>query len=84
MGIKSSITEMKTAISTKYSFLCRWLQDAFDVPLVIQMTDDEKFLWKDLTSDEARRLADENMKDIIAMGFDPEKTFIFSDFEHMG
>lgn len=24
----------------------RWLQKAFDVPLVIQMTDDEKFLWK--------------------------------------
>lgn len=64
--------------------MTKWLQDAFDVPLVIQMTDDEKFLWKDLTSDEARRLADENMKDIIAMGFDPEKTFMFSDFEHMG
>ena len=24
----------------------RWLQKAFNVPLVIQMTDDEKFLWK--------------------------------------
>lgn len=24
----------------------RYIQDAFDVPLVIQMTDDEKFLWK--------------------------------------
>lgn len=35
--------------------LCKWLQDVFDVPLVIQMTDDEKFLWKDLTDDEAHR-----------------------------
>jgi hypothetical protein len=26
--------------------LPRWLQKAFNVPLVIQMTDDEKFLWK--------------------------------------
>ena len=61
----------------------RWLQDAFNVPLVIQMTDDEKFLWKDLTAEEANRLAHENAKDIIACGFDKEKTFIFSDFEYM-
>jgi hypothetical protein len=27
----------------------RWLQETFDVPLVIQLTDDEKFLFKDLT-----------------------------------
>mmetsp|Transcript_6100 Transcript_6100/g.7354 ORF Transcript_6100/g.7354 Transcript_6100/m.7354 type:complete len:137 (+) Transcript_6100:346-756(+) len=27
----------------------QWLQEVFDAPLVIQMTDDEKFLWKDLT-----------------------------------
>ena len=26
--------------------MTQWLQQAFDVPLVIQMTDDEKFLWK--------------------------------------
>ena len=26
--------------------MTQWLQEAFDVPLVIQMTDDEKFLWK--------------------------------------
>jgi len=61
----------------------RWLQDVFDVPLVIQMTDDEKFLWKDLTPEETNRLAHENAKDIIACGFDIEKTFIFSDFEYM-
>ena len=24
----------------------KWLQDAFDVPLVIQLTDDEKTLWR--------------------------------------
>ena len=27
--------------------ITQWLQEAFDVPCVIQMTDDEKFLWKD-------------------------------------
>ena len=30
-----------------------WLQKAFKVPLVIQLTDDEKFLWKSLELDEA-------------------------------
>lgn len=48
------------------------------------MTDDEKFLWKNLSIDEANRLAHENAKDIIAIGFDSKKTFIFSDLDYMG
>lgn len=62
----------------------KWLQDTFDVPLVIQMTDDEKYLWKDITMDEVRRVALENVKDIISLGFDMEKTFIFCDFDYIG
>ena len=62
----------------------RWLQDVFNVPLVIQMTDDEKYLWKDLTLDQAYGYAVENAKDIIACGFDIKKTFIFSDLDYMG
>ncbi|KRZ02459.1 Tryptophan--tRNA ligase, cytoplasmic [Trichinella zimbabwensis] len=62
----------------------KYLQEAFDVPLVIQLTDDEKFLWKDLTVEEAMQMAYENIKDIIAIGFDPEKTFIFADFQYIG
>lgn len=54
------------------------------MPLVIQLTDDEKFLWKNLTVNESKRLARENAKDIIACGFDIEKTFIFSDFNFVG
>ena len=61
----------------------RYLQDAFQVPLVVQLTDDEKFLWKDLTAEDAHRLAIKNAKDIIACGFDKEKTFIFSDIEYI-
>ena len=60
-----------------------WLQRAFKVPLVIQLTDDEKFLWKDLKLEDARRLARENTKDIVACGFDPRRTFIFSDVNYM-
>jgi len=64
--------------------VCRYLQDVFKVPLVIQLTDDEKFFWKNLSIDECRRLARENAKDIIACGFDISKTFIFSDFNYVG
>lgn len=64
--------------------LTKWLQETFDVPLVIQLTDDEKFLWKSMDREEAKRLAMENAKDIIALGFDVNKTFIFSDFRHVG
>lgn len=64
--------------------LGRWLQETFNVPLVIQLTDDEKYLWKDMELEEANRLAHENSRDIIACGFDINKTFIFSDLEYMG
>jgi tryptophanyl-tRNA synthetase len=47
------------------------------------MTDDEKFLWKDLTIEETNRLAHENAKDIIACGYDLDRTFIFSDVEYI-
>ena len=63
----------------------RYLQDAFNVPLLIQLTDDEKFLWKDgLKLEEANRLAYENAKDIIACGFDKKNTFIFADMDFIG
>ena len=39
---------------------------------------------RDLEIDEARRLARENAKDIIACGFDVGRTFIFSDFDYVG
>jgi tryptophanyl-tRNA synthetase len=62
----------------------RYLQEAFNVPLVIQLTDDEKFQFKaGLTLEECHRLAYENAKDIIACGFDVQKTFIFSDLDYI-
>eukprot|EP01096_Ripella_sp_DP13-Kostka_P009026 TRINITY_DN3405_c0_g1_i1.p1 TRINITY_DN3405_c0_g1~~TRINITY_DN3405_c0_g1_i1.p1 ORF type:complete len:419 (-),score=169.14 TRINITY_DN3405_c0_g1_i1:197-1426(-) len=62
----------------------KWLQEVFNVPLVVQMTDDEKFLWKDITQEDAHRYMRENVKDIIALGFDISKTFIFSDYSYLG
>jgi tryptophanyl-tRNA synthetase len=69
----------------------KWLQDALDAPLVVQMTDDEKFIFKgtydEHTGDDLDRFAQltiENARDIIACGFDFNKTFLFSDLEYVG
>lgn len=63
----------------------KWLQEVFDVPLVIELTDDEKFLFKHkLTIEDVKKFAKENAKDIVAVGFKPENTFIFSDLQYMG
>lgn len=65
----------------------KYLQDVFKCPVVIQLTDDEKFFLqkaedkKDI--DEYRKLGYSNAKDIIAAGFDKERTFIFSDVDYM-
>ncbi|KKK21782.1 tryptophanyl-tRNA synthetase, cytoplasmic [Aspergillus rambellii] len=63
----------------------KWLQDVFDVPLVFMLTDDEKALFKDnLNFEEVLHYAMENAKDIIALGFDVKKTFIYSDLKYVG
>uniref|UniRef100_A0A7S3JMP3 Tryptophan--tRNA ligase, cytoplasmic n=1 Tax=Euplotes harpa TaxID=151035 RepID=A0A7S3JMP3_9SPIT len=62
----------------------KYLQDAFDVPLVIQITDDEKFFHKqNLTLEKCYEMGKSNIKDIIAFGFNPDKTFIFSDVDYI-
>jgi tryptophanyl-tRNA synthetase len=69
----------------------KWLQDAFKVPLVVQMTDDEKFIFKgEYTQEEGDNLNHyasltiENARDIIACEFDYERTFLFSDLDYVG
>ncbi|TVY33749.1 Tryptophan--tRNA ligase, cytoplasmic [Lachnellula subtilissima] len=63
----------------------KWLQDVFDVPLIIMLTDDEKYLFSEKrTIEDVQKFTIANTKDIIAVGFDPKKTFIFSDYEYMG
>ncbi|KAF8163179.1 hypothetical protein B0H34DRAFT_780971 [Crassisporium funariophilum] len=63
----------------------KWLQDVFEVPLVIQLTDDEKFLFKhELKPEQTKAFSRQNARDIIACGFNLERTFIFSNYEYMG
>lgn len=52
----------------------KYLQDLFNCELYIQITDDEKFLYKgNYSLEEYKQMANENIKDIIACGFDSEK-----------
>ncbi len=62
----------------------KWLQERFGVNLYIEITDDEKFLFKkDLEWQAVRKYAAENIRDIAAVGFDPDRTFIFNDSEYI-
>ncbi len=62
----------------------KWLQDALDVDLWFQFTDDEKFLFKDMTYEEIQKWLYENMLDVIALGFNPRKTHFLIDTKHAG
>ena len=55
-------------------FFTKWIQDKFDTRLYFQMTDDEKFIVKDLTLEDTMHFSYENALDILAVGFDPKET----------
>ncbi len=60
----------------------QWLQEKFDVELYFQLTDDEKFLLDRKKSyEETTRYAYQNALDILAVGFNPEKTKFIIDSE---
>ena len=60
----------------------KWLQNKFDVELYFQFTDDEKFLYKDMSYEEIQKWTEENMLDVIAVGFNPKKTHFIVDTKH--
>lgn len=62
----------------------QWLQKVFNAIVVFQVADDEKYYFKDnLTFEQIEQFGKENMKDVAAMGYDPKKTFIFSNRQMM-
>lgn len=65
--------------------LCKWLQDKFDCEIWFQFTDDEKFMfYPNLSLEEVQKYTYENMLDVIALGFKPEKTHFLIDTKHAG
>ncbi|MDP3882120.1 MAG: tryptophan--tRNA ligase [Nanoarchaeota archaeon] len=63
--------------------MCKWLQDKFDVEMWFQFPDEEKFLYKpELTLKDTEEASYEDMLDVIALGFNPKKTFFLLDTKH--
>lgn len=60
----------------------KWLQDVFNAIVIIQIADDEKVYFKNEPFDKIYNYGFENAKDIIACGFNREKTFIFSNRDY--
>lgn len=57
------------------------LQDTFNCEVFIPISDDEKFFVKEnLAYEKVLEYSRDNIIDLIALGFSPEKTFIFQDF----
>jgi len=65
-------------------FVVKWLQDKFRATLWFQITDDEKYLFRDFDRlEDSKAIAYDNILDIIAIGFDPKLTKIFIDTEYI-
>ncbi|MFH1823292.1 MAG: tryptophan--tRNA ligase [archaeon] len=63
--------------------VAKTLQDNFGCEVFIPISDDEKFFVKEnLSFEDALEFSKENILDILALGFNPKKTFIFEDFEY--
>lgn len=60
----------------------KWLQDVFKAIVIIQIADDEKYMFKNMNFEDIYKLGFENAKDIIACGFDRDRTFIFSNRDY--
>ena len=62
----------------------KYIQEKFGSKLLFQLTDDEKFLQtQDRSREEIGHYAYENILDIIAVGFNPDKTKIILDTRHI-
>jgi tryptophanyl-tRNA synthetase len=61
----------------------KYFQDVYGCTVYIPISDDEKFYVKDnLKIKDVERFANDNVLDILAMGFVPNKTIVHKDFEH--
>ena len=62
----------------------KYIQEKFNSKLLFQLTDDEKFLQiQDRSREEIGYYTYENILDIIAVGFNPDKTKIIIDTRHI-
>ncbi len=62
-------------------YLAKWIQERTGALVYVPFSDDEKYLSKDLSMSDIGRYTRENLRDILAVGFDPERTRIVVDTE---
>lgn len=60
-------------------YFVRYLQKQTNALVYIPISDEEKYLLKDLSLDEIDGHTRENLRDILAIGFDPDRTRIIVD-----
>jgi tryptophanyl-tRNA synthetase len=60
-------------------YLARRLQEETGAYVYVPLSDDEKFYAKDLTFEEIADATRSNLRDLLAVGFDPERTRIVVD-----
>jgi len=63
--------------------LTQWFQEKFKADVYIEIADDEKVLSGQNSFEDIKHFSLENILDIIAVGFDPDQTFIFRDTEYI-
>ncbi len=62
----------------------RKLQEKFDTFVLLQFTSDEKFLYNpELGPEQVYNYTFDNIRDVLALGFDPDKTYVIEDFRHI-
>lgn len=62
---------------------CKWLQDKFNCELWFQFPDEEKFLFQEnLTFEDTAKWTEDNMLDVIALGFNQKLTHFLIDTRH--
>jgi len=82
-GIAPSRSTMHLAHIVPF-VMTQWLQEKFKVNTYIMIPDEEKYLAKKASSlAKVDTLVEQTILDIIALGFDPDRTFIFRDREYI-
>ncbi|EMA42442.1 tryptophan--tRNA ligase [Halococcus saccharolyticus] len=55
-------------------YFAKWLQAETGATVYVPLSDDEKYLSRDQSLAETREYTRENLRDLVAVGFDPERT----------
>jgi len=62
----------------------KYIQEKVDTILLLQVTSDEKYMYHEtMTKEQIKSYTIDNIRDILALGFDVEKTYVIDDIRHI-